>query len=401
MPPRRREEAVEEEEEAPSEHSSVSSNGRPHGAPAQDRSCSNCHGRYKVLNKQGEYVTHNKGNCPKLVAAQANASRSAQHSERGHRRAGLQVDLEGVAGSLRPTVSGCVEALSSVDVSTGSTLEGRTLGELCVLLTGRDVTFAGFRAEVMRRICDDDLDATAIQKHLAILQSAAVGQKPDTQSEVLAGAGMPKVGALEKILDALIRRAKSESKFQTCRGQGGDQTVKVDEHGRQYYEVQGGGEQIGRLTTFVLILEQFRHVMVALGEGTEHSMQHFTEWHLKRLDYGEPLAVVVLTCRMLIRNMDGEMSDDWIGAINFHAHHVLADARAALGTDIFRVAAEQEVQAPAASGKVPCQNWNREDPAKAGQSKGCAYTDPKTGKCKYLHVCSGCEGPEPKWKCGC
>jgi hypothetical protein len=347
-------------------------------------------------------VTHHKGNCPKIATAQANAVRSVERREHG-RRGDLQVDLEGVSGGLRSTVAGCVESLSGVCVVSGATLEQHELGELVVLLTDRDITFAGFRAEILRRMCDPDTDATMTARLSAVLTASAVGQK-DVRTEVLAGPGMPKVGPLEKILDALIRKVRADCKHQAA--PTGDHTVKLDVHGRQYYEVRAGGEEMGDAVTLCMVLELFRHVMVGLGEGTEHAMHYFCSWHLRRLTYGERLAVIALTFRMLVREADATELE-WLDLINGHAHRILADARAATGADIFRSQAPTTQQVTSAgeiqgtpTAKEACQRWNTEDPDNRGSSKTCLYTN-KKGCCKFAHKCSGCEGPLPKWKCGC
>jgi hypothetical protein len=274
------------------------------------------------------------------------------------------------------------------------------------MLSDGDITFSGFRAEMLRRMCDEDFDEQDLPRYNAVLQASAVGRQSEGRTEVAGTAGMPKVGPIEKIYDAVVRWTQADAKHLVP--SGGERLLKVDPAGRTFYELKSGAEEIHDLPTIMLVFERFRHIMVGIGEGTEHSMHAMVQWHMQRLTFGESLAVVSLTFRHLLRLYDGADAPDWLELLDVHAPRVVSDCRALLGADIFRSElAQQEKEkdavaqnAPGAAKERPCQRWNREDPKNRGHSLSCMYHG-KDGQCTYGHFCSRCSGSEPAWKCGC
>jgi hypothetical protein len=307
-----------------------------------------------------------------------------------------EIDLDAVASDLRATVAGCVDSLSGISLNSGEELSNVPLTELLVGLADGDLTFVGFRKLVLQKMATES-DPTELNRLATVLTAAATGEKPRS-AEPRHTSGAPKVGVLERLLDAVVRRAKGTIQHRRPAEPG--KIVRQDETGARYVEVKAGSEDLGAsLGLYLMVLEDYRHVLALLGEATELQLHSFFAWHQKRVAYGDTLSAAAYVLRILIRLIDNGDAD-FRTAVQLYGATCLEDARQIFrgppapppvqAAEMEELAAEKKaVGAPGSAKDRACGRWNTEDPDQPGAPLPCLYRKPG-GQCRYAHKCSTC-----------
>jgi hypothetical protein len=302
-------------------------------------------------------------------------------------------------------------------MSTGENLNGKSEGDLLAMMGSQQITFTAFKASMLGKMAveTDDKKLTRLGQ---LLTAGSVGVT-ERRTEAPVAMGMPKTGIRERILDALMRKAKADHRHLGTPSAEAARTVKLTLQGEPFYETNTAEQGVSSLAMFMMVVGWMRHAYLGVGLASEHSLHFFLDWHAQRLVVGDPLAVVQRTLRLLIRLIDTG-TRDWVGVIEQDAVLTLSMVRAAHEASSFPrtaiaptgsqdgaeapKAAPNPQNAPGTAANTPCKRWNTPDPHVPGASLTCLHKRPD-GQCRYKHCCTKivaggglCGLAHPEWQ---